>query len=284
MIKNAQWDIKTKIKTMLILFFAVYAGIFYFAVENEWKSVQFIVSHIATALAFSAFFVVTLTGKGNSLFSVQGATATAAALIILGLLFTRVYLSNDVMTMMFFLSLMLICSQNIVVLPVTAILSVIVAVKYSGSAVMCLPATAGASLIYLSEEIKNSVKWKKVLFAVSEAVIIGATVYTFWYRRYFLTLHSLVTEISDSVISVIAIAILVVLAVESIKRKRPVTETAGYIISAAFSVIPLFMYKSYVVPAGAAMIAMFTVITKDGMLADEIVKNVFKSISSKIKK
>lgn len=284
MIKNAQWDVKTKIKTFLILFFTVFAGIIYFAISREWDSVRDVVTQFAASLAFSAFVALTLNEKGNNLFSAQGMLMTASVFLTLGLLVPGANLSSETIRMLVFMPLMLICSQKAVLVPVFAVLSVVAAAEYSGTAIMCLPAAAGVPLIYLSEELKNSPLWKKILVAVSEIAVIGATVYTFWYRRYSYTVHSLVTEIWDSLAIVFAIAVFAVLAIDSIKRKRTITETAGYIITAVFSVVPLFIYSSYSFPAGAAMIMTLTVICQNGLPLEEHGENLLKSVCLKFKK
>lgn len=284
MIKNAQWDVKTKIKTFLILFLTVFAGIFYFAISKEWDSAKEVVTQFAASLAFSAFVALTLNEKGNSIFSAQGMLMTVSVFLTLGVLVSRVTLSSEAIRMLVFMPLMLICSQKVVLVPVLAVLSVVAAAEFSGTAVMCLPAAACVPLIYLSEELKNSPLWKKILVAVSEIAVIGATVYTFWYRRYSFTVHSLVTEIWDSLAIVFAIAVFAALAIDSIKKKRTITETAGYIISAVFSVVPLFIYSSYSFPAGAAMIMTLTVICQNGLPLEEYGENLLKSVCSKLKK
>lgn len=284
MIKNTQWDIKTKIKTFLILFFTVFLEIFYFAISREWNSASAIIAQIMAAIAFSVFVAFTTTEKGWKLGSPQGILMALSVILLLGVMASSVDLSTDLHMMMIFTSLMLICSQKIMLVPVSAVLSVIVAVKYSEIATMCLPAVTGVSLMYLSEELKKSAVWKKILFAVSETVIIGSAVYTFWYRRYFLNINSLVTELWDSVIAVLVITILVVLIVISIKRKRSVFEIAGYIISAAFSVLPMFIYSSYAFPASVAGVMMLVVICRNGLPMEELGEKSLKFICSKIKR
>ncbi|MBR4858252.1 MAG: hypothetical protein IKU08_03615 [Clostridia bacterium] len=284
MIKNVQWDMKTKIKTFLVLFFTVFAKIAFWGIGKEWDSGKDIVTQIAASLAFAAFVALTLNEKGNKLFSAQGILMTAATFMTLGVIVSHQNLSSDTIRMLVFMPLILICSQKAVLVPVSAVLSVVAAAEYSGTAVMFLSAASGVSLIYLSEELKKSALWKKILVAVSQAVIIGAAVYTFWYRRYSFTVHSLVTELWDSVAIVFSIAVFVILAVVSIKKKRPVTETAGYIISAVFSVVPLFIYSSYAFPAGASMIMMLAVICQNGLLLEELSENALKSVCSKFKK
>lgn len=284
MIKNAQWDMKTKIKTFLVLFFTVFAGIFYFAIGKEWDSAKDIATQLAASLAFSAFVAFTLNEKGNNLFSAQGIFMTVSVFMTLGILVSDINMTSDVIRMLVFMPLILICSQKTVLVPVSALLSVVIAAEYSGTAAICLPAAAGVSLIFLSEELKNSAFWKKILVAVSQIVIIGAAVYTFWYRRYSLTVHSLITEIWDSLAIVFSIAVFAALAIASIKKKRQFTETAGYIISAVFSVVPLFMYSAYSFPAGASMIMVLTVICQNGLPLEESGENALKFICSKFKK
>lgn len=283
MIKT-QWDIKTKIKTFLILFFTVFAGVFYFAISRGWNSVSSIVIQLVASLAFSAFVAFTSSEKGNTVISAQGILMVLSAVLLLGVMVSSVDLSTDLHMMMIFTSLILLCAQKVMLVPVSAVLSIIVAVKYNEIAVMCLPAATGVALMFLSEELEKSAVWKKILFTVSEAVIIGATVYTFWYRRYFFALNSLFTELWDSIISVFVIATLIALAVVSIKRKRLVTEIAGYIISAVFSVFPMFIYSSYAFPASVATVMILVVICQNGLPLEEFGEKSLNFICSKIKK
>ncbi len=284
MVKNTQWDTKTKIKTAIIIFAAVFAAIFYAGAGKEWISANMLLTQLAAVVAFTAYVVLTVKADAYSLKTPQGIYALIAVFWVLGIVVSNKYLAHEILWMLLYAPLMLICSQFAVLTPVAAAISVFVALKHDGVAVMCLPAVIGASLIYLSSSVKESALWKKLLFAVSELVIIGATVYSFWLRRYFLTVHSLVTDIWDSLGILFAVIFLIAIAVVSIKNKRSLGEIFGCVAAAGFAVVPMFMYYAYSLPASAAMLMVFPVICQKGLPAEELSTKAIKFICSKIKK
>lgn len=284
MIKNIQWDTKTKIKTAVILFLTFFAGIFFESVSRNWTSAKMLIFQFAAAAAFSAFVLVTAKEKCYSLKSVQGIATVISVVLAFGIVVSRDFYNDDALRMLFFAPVLLICSQSVLLMPVAAVISIFVAVKYSGTAVIYMPAVVGAALIYLSSSVKESPVWKKILFAVSELAIIGAAIYAFYMRRYSLTVHSLVTEMWDSIALFIAVVVLIALAVVSVMKKRTVGEIFGYVVSAAFAVVPMFLYRAYALPASAAMLMLFPVICQNGLPAEELGEKAFKYVCSKFKK
>ncbi len=284
MIKNIQWDTKTKIKTAVILFLTFFAGIFFESVSRDWTSAKMLISQFAAAAAFSAFVLVTAKEKCYSLKSVQGIATVISVVIAFGIVVSRDFYNDDALRMLFFAPVILICSQSVLLMPVAAVISVFAAVKYSSTAVAFMPAAVGAALIYLSSSVKESPVWKKILFAVSELAIIGGAIYAFCMHRYSLTVHSLITEIWDSVGLLVAVVLLIALAVVSVKNKRPVGEIFGYVVSAAFAVVPMFLYRAYSLPASAAMFMLFSVICQNSLPAEEFGEKAFKFVCSKFKK
>ena len=284
MMKNIQWDIKTKILTALILFLAVFTAIFFESTSRDWISSKMLVTQLAASVAFSAYILTTADEKTFSLKSVQGfATLLMIAFVFVVGLWRRYY-NHDMLRMLFYASTLLICSQTTVLTPVAALISVYLALKLDGVAVICLPAVVGASLIYLSSSVKDSALWKKILFAVSELTIIAAMVCSFYKRRFFLSVHSLVTEVWDSAGLIIAVVFLIALAVVSIIKKRPLGEVFGCIVAAGFAVVPMFMYNAIAIPASSAMLMLLPVVCGSGTLAEEMCENAFCKIKSKLKK
>ena len=284
MMKNIQWDTKTKIKTAVILFLTFFAGIFFESVSRNWTSAKMLISQFAAAAAFSAFVLVTAKEKCYSLKSVQGIATVISVVLAFGIVVSRDFYNDDALRMLFFAPVLLICSQSVLLMPVAAVISIFSAVKYSGAAVMFMPAVVGAALIYLSSSVKESPIWKKILLAVSELAVIGAAIYAFYMRRYSLAVHSLITEVWDSVGLFIAVVLLIALAVISVINKRSVGEIFGYVVSAAFAVIPMFLYRAYSLPASAAMLMLFPVICQNGLPAEELGEKIFKFVYSKLKK
>ena len=284
MMKNIQWDTKTKIKTAVILFLTFFAGIFFESVSRNWISAKMLISQFAAAAAFSAFVLVTAKEKCYSLKSVQGIATVISVVLAFGIVVSRDFYNDDALRMLFFAPVLLICSQSVMLMPVAAAISIFAAIKYSGTAVMFMPAVVGAALIYLSSSVKESPVWKKILLAVSELAVIGAAIYAFYMRRYSLTVHSLITEIWDSVGLFVAVVLLIALAVVSVMKKRTVGEIFGYVVSAAFAVIPMFLYRAYAFPASAAMLMLFPVICQNGLPAEEFGEKALKYVSSKFKK
>ncbi len=284
MIKNTKWDTKTKIKTAIIIFVSVLAAIFYVGAGKEWISTNMLLTLLGASVTFSAFIALTVKSEACTLKSAQGITALIAIFFVLGIVVSNNFLVHEILLMLLFAPLMLICSQFVVLTPVAAAISVLLVLKYDGVAVMCLPAVVGSSLIYLSSSVKESALWKKLLFAVSELVIIGATVYSFWLRRYFLTVHSFVTDIWDSLGLAVAVIFLAAIAVFTIIKKRPFGEILGCIAAAAFAVVPMFMYYAYSLPASAAMLMIFPIICQNGLPAEELLSKAMNFIGSKIKR
>lgn len=284
MMKSIQWDIKTKITTAIIVFFAVFTAIFFESTSRDWTSVKMIVTQIAASAAFLAYVLTTANEKSYSLKSVQGFAMVIVIAFALGVGLLRNFYNHDTLRMLFFAPVLLVCSQATVLTPVAALISVYLVFKLDGVAVICLPAAVGASLIYLSSYVKESAVWKKILFAVSEFVLIAATVYSFVQRRYFLTVHSLVTEVWDSTGLIIAVLFFAALAVISIIKKRPLGEIFGCIATAGFAVVPIFMHSGISLPASTAMLMVFPVICQNGLPAEEICEKALATIKSKIKK
>ncbi len=284
MIKNTQWDTKTKIKTAIIIFVATLASIFYVGAGKDWTSSTMLLTQLGACASLAAFIVVTIKSDACTLKSAQGITSLIAVLFVFGVLISNRFLTHEILLMLLYAPLMLICSQFVVLTPVAAAISVLLVLKYDGVAVMCLPAVVGSSLIYLSSSVKESALWKKLLFAVSELVIIGAMVYSFWLRRYFLTVHSFVTDIWDSLGLAVAVIILAAIAVFAIIKKRPFGEILGCIAAAAFAVVPMFMYYAYSLPASAAMLMIFPIICQNGLPAEELLSKAMNFIGSKIKR
>ncbi len=284
MMKNIQWDTKTKIKTALVIFIAFFAGILYECLSWEWISLKSVLIQIAASVAVSLFVVFTVQEKGYSLQSSQSVAMAVSVALLMLMVTSRNNFSSEALLMVFFAPVLLICSQVTVLMPAAALIGVYIVLEHDGVAVMCLPAAVGASLIYLSSKVKESAAWKKILFAVSEVVLIAAAVYAFCLRRYSLTLHSLITQVWDSIGIFVTIAALIALAVVSVIRKRPVGEIFGYIAGAALSAVPMFMYGAYSLPATAATFMIFPVICQDGLPAGELADKALDAIVSKFKK
>ena len=140
MIKNTQWDTKTKIKTAIIIFVSVLAAIFYVGAGKEWLSTNMLLTLLGASVAFAAFIAVTVNSEACSLKSAQGITALIAVFFVLGIVVSNNFLVHEILLMLLYAPIMLICSQFAVLTPVAAAISVVLALKYDGVAVMCLPA------------------------------------------------------------------------------------------------------------------------------------------------
>lgn len=150
MIKSTKWDTKTKIKTAIIIFVSVLAAIFYVGAGKEWISTNMLLTLLGASVAFSAFIALTVKSEACTLKSAQGITALIAIFFVLGIVVSNIFLVHEILLMLLFAPLMLICSQFVFLTPVAAAISVLLVLKYDGVAVMCLPAVVGSSLIYLS--------------------------------------------------------------------------------------------------------------------------------------
>lgn len=284
MTKNIQWDIKTKIKTALIMFITIFVGIFYESVSRDWTSSKMIITQVAASAAFAALVAFTVDAKACSLKSAKGIATLVMIAYVFAVIVSRNFFKHEALLMLVFAPLLLICSQVTLLMPVAAVISWFIALKHGGVAVMCMPAVVGASLVCLSAQVKDSPVWKKILFAVSEFAVIAAAVFSIYNRRYFLITYALITDIWDSLGIIATVAIFIALAVVSIKKKRSVGEIFGYIASSALAIVIMFMNTDYSLTASCAMLMAVPVICQGGLPAEEIGDKALKTICEKLKK
>ena len=283
MLKNSQWDTKTKIKTALLMFFAIFAGILHESAGREWTSARMIFTQLGAAVAFAAFVAITVNAKAYSLKSAQGISILIMVAFVFLAVISRRYFTHEALLMLLFAPLMFICSQMTVLVPVAAVIGWYVALKHDGVAVMCMPAVVGASLVALSAQVEKSPVWKKILFVISEVAIIAAAVFTLYTRRYFITTYAFITDIWDSIGILLVAAMFIALAVVSIKKKRSVGEIVGYILSSAMAAVLMFMSTDYSLTGSCAMLMITPIVCQSGSLAEEIGDKLLEKAGSKIK-
>lgn len=289
MLKNISKETKENLKIVPVVFLVMLAKIFFETIENGLTSPAEICLSVAAALAFTAYTFSVITEKGFQRISAQSIFVVATLVITLGFVVSYRLISMHVLMAVLFASLMIIFSQRFCTLPVAALLSVLFAVtenraEINSLAMNCVPAAIGVSLVYLSDKIKGSKAWQKIVLAVAELIMIASAVRVLYVFRFTITFHSFVTQMWDSIASFVAIAVLVILAVISAAKRKTAGEVFGYLSVAVFGVFPTFMDMKFPLVSAMTMFMMLTACAKEGMTADSVYDNAVKSISSKFKK
>lgn len=289
MLKDISWDTKEKIKISLILFFALLSKSFFESIENGYVEPVDIILQIAACLAFTAFLITTLTDRGLNLKSAQGVLAVIMVIITLGIVISYRLISEEMLYSVLFSSVMIMLAQKLYLLPVAALLGFAVSLAESmpeihSIAISGIPAAVGVSLVYLSDKIKNSALWKKIVFVGIELFMVYTVVSVLETKTGMMTFHNVKTQMWDSVASLAAIIILVALAIFSIVNKRTAGEALGYIAAAVFGVLPITMEMEYAFVSAMSMFMMLVAVAKDGMTADMFFEKTVESVRAKIKK
>lgn len=289
MLKNGSKDFKEKIKFLLLLVLVVLSKVFFESIENGITEPKNIILAAAAGFAFSVYIIKVLTKEAFNLFTVQSLFAIITLVLTLGVVISHRLISAYSLCSVLLASVMLLLAQHFYLLPVAAVLSVGIMLlenrpEIQSITMSCVPSVIGISCVCLSEELKKSAVWKKIVFAVSNLIMIASAVKVFYIFRFTVTVHSFVIQIWDSFASFAAIIILAVLAVWAIKTKKSIGEIFGYIVVAAFGIVPTFMEMKYVFVSAMAMFMMLTACAKDGMTADVLFDTAADFLKSKAKK
>jgi len=291
MIKNVAWDTKEK-KISAVIFTVIFLSLYFFetmrASFNEITEILFIA---LGGILFSLFYITSIEGKWNRLFSAQGIIAVATVVVTLGMAesYSIGTTTTAGMLIMFVAPVFLFMVQKIFFVPVVAIVSVVMASMITKPDIQmmvltCIPAAIGMSCISFSKEIKESAIWKKIIFAVSQIAMLVSYGYTVYCRRFTITFHSLKTEVWDSVASFIAVIVLLVFAVYALKNKKPAFEIIGYLVIALTGIVPMFMEMKYAFFSAMAIYMVMLRASKEGSLADDVFNDTVKLFNPKNRK
>ena len=289
MLKNISWDTKDKLKVMLILFLVTLSKMFFESIENGFTSAFQIVLAIVTSLAFAVFIAISVDEKGFGLASAQGFSAAATVAVALGIVMSYRLISRESMYALLFASVMVLLAQRFYLLPVAAALGFVVSLfpnrlDIYSVAMSGIPAAIGVSCICLSEKIKESPIWEKIVFAVIQLFMIVTASRVFEMHRGIMTFHNVKTQMWDSAVSLVCIIVFIMLAVYFAVKKRNVGEIFGCVAIAAFGIVPITMEMKYVFASAMAMLMALTVVLKEGSAAEMFFDAAVKSVGKKIKK
>lgn len=291
MLKNIAWDTKDK-KSAAIIFAVIISGQLFFEVMRVgYNSITEILLVALAAISFSLFFITTIEGKWNRIFSAQGIAAALTVVSALGLAnsFEVGNSTFEGVYTMLAASVMLLLVQKIYFLPVVAIIGFVMSLLteqplIQSITIFALPASIGLSCVYYSGELKDFAVWKKIIFIVSQIVMLAAFGYTIFCRRYTITFHSFITEAWDSLFSMIAVIILICFAVKTIIKKECIIRAFGYLLPALLSMVPMFMEKKYALISAMTLFMFILFASKEGSVADEIFDNIVYRLKPKNKK
>lgn len=287
MIKNIAWDTKEKKISAVIFMFIISCMLFFEVMRSGHIEITDILLVVAAGVLFSLFFISSIEGKWGRIISAQGIISVLTVIVTFGMTVSQNTSSTtECFFVVFFASLLYLLAQNIYLLPVSAIIGAVLALlatkpEMQTVAMSCIPGIIGISFIGFSEKLKDSAIFKKIIFAVSQLVVLASYGYVVYCRRFMISLHSLITQVWDTAASFIAVVILITFAVYAIKNKKSVFEFIGYLVVALTGIIPMFMEMKYAFFSATAMFMVLLVASKEGSLADDVFNDAVKLLDPK---
>ncbi len=289
MIKNIAWDTKDK-KISAVIFTMIFSSLLFFeTMMANYSGIIDVLLVAAAAILFSLFFITSIEGKWNRIFSAQGITAVLTVVVTLGMAITQKTTSTkEGFYTLLVASLLLFMAQNFYLLPVSAVIGAVLSAfvtkpEIQTVAMSCIPGIIGVSFISFSEKLKDSAVVKKIIFAVSQVVMFAAYGYTVYCRRFMISFHSLITEVWDSVALLVAVVIFVLFAVYALKKKA-IIEFIGHIVVAVAGIVPMFMEMKYAFFSAMVIYMYMLYVTKEGSVADDVFADTLKLLDPKKRK
>lgn len=292
MLKNIAWDTKEK-KIAAVVFTAVVCGqLFFETMRVGFNEIWHILIIAAAGVAFSIFFITSIEGKWNRLFSAQGIIAAITIIAALGLAESH-EVSNATIEgvyAMLISSVMLLVAQKIYLLPVAAAIGIVMAISdkhpdIQSVTMFSIPAAIALSCVSCSDKFKELAIWEKIIFALSHVVMLASFGHVIIYLRlHTITLNSFITQVWDSIVSAVAVVILLFLTVATVIKRRSIVQAFGYLLLAILSVIPMFMEMKYALISAMPMFMVLLFASKEGSVADEVFNGIIGLLNPKSKK
>lgn len=281
MFKNIVLPSKNQLVMSAVAFVLVFVRGFFNTSFGSMLDVWSIILTVLMSAAFAVLLFFTYNESETGLFSAQNIIGTATVLFVTCIMFSFKVITYDIIMAVFITSLILIFAQNVILLPVVVIIALVAALEIPTSAFACIPASISVSCICFAIK-KPEEKAYKIIFAICETIILALAVYSCYYMRNSLTLHSVKAEAWDSILAVLSGIILIAVIIHSIKVKKTAVEIFAYVIS--FATVPyIIMMDKHLVFTGTLCLFMtlYTAVCKDSA-AKEVVDKFITLINKKI--
>lgn len=278
MIKNTSKLTKTRVLAAVITFVVLFLRAIFEISQRGVLSFGKNMFLVFCCASFSLFFYLNITEKGEKLISGQGFSGIALLIAIAAGLFSYQIITYEMLLFLAVLSVSALAASSVLLLPVTAGIGIAIATNFNISTVAWLPSLIGAALVCYGSRVKGAKLWEKVVFAVSCIVMFATAVYSFYDRRYMFSFISLRANYKCYIPIILVAAILIFLAVKSIKNKVFFTDAIGYILPAVTLIVMVTMDVRFVVmnlvSVLAAMFMMFAKNEAANKYLDEIIETV----------
>lgn len=293
-------------KELLITALAVFAALCFKSVFSLTQTSHFVAMHIIYLLIGLVPLTILITTKLSENFVKDFKAIDIIAVIVI--MYALVVVLHDmvirysILTAIGITSVSLLLCRNIYALPVIAILNLTASVvpQLGAASVMSIPAAICLSLVsfsYLFEKAKpvsnkkskkaeNNIsapdyKKEKIIFAISEIILLVALAVMVYYRQFTVALISFSSNLKYVIPILIPAICFVIFAVLAIKNKKPFIEVIGYLVAVA--TMPLTQLCEYSVAAGGTLTAFMLLLALcDSSLASgKTVEKTFGKIAAK---
>ncbi len=266
-------------KSHLITGLIFFAAFIFRSVFALTQTSHFFAMHILYLLIGFVPFTLLIMSKLSDDFKKNVKAVDVAALIVI--MYALVVVLNDtvlrysVLTAIGIASASLLLCQNIYALPVVAVFNLVSVFfpQLGCSVTVSIPAVICYSMVYFSyifEKSKSVSKKKakkaetnitvpdykkeKIIFAVSEVILLAALAVMAYYRRYTIYIYNFTVNMEYIIPALIPAICFIIFAVLILKNKKPFVGVVGYII--AIAAMPLaHLCGDYSVSATGTLIA-----------------------------
>lgn len=296
-------------KELLITGLIIFAALNFRSVFAMTQTSHFVAKHIIYLLIAFVPLTVLITSKLSANFKKE--LKAIDILVILVIMYALVAVLRTtviryyILTAIGIVSASLLLCRSIYALPVAAILNLITSFipELGASSAVSIPSTICFSMVYFSyifekqktastkksKKAKMSIpateyKKEKIIFAISEVILIVALAVMIYYRKNTVALITFRSNIEYIIPILIPAALFVIFAVHTLKNKKPFIRVVGYIVVVA--TMPLTQLCEYSVAVCGTFTAFVLLLSLCGSELDSgrLVEKTYQKIADKISK
>ncbi len=178
----------------------------------------------------------------------------------------------------------ILLAKNFKTVLLPAALSVLTVCFFEYAAIQSIPVYFAVSAVCLLPKFLEASLIEKIIFAISEIVMAGCSVVTFYNHRYSVAYSSLRGTWKSALLLVILAALLVFFAVKSIMGNKSRLEIIGYTFMLLVCIFCIGMGKAHILLAVATVAVALVILMQNETVAKNSSEVLVEAVSNKIKK
>ncbi len=276
--------LKGQISAIVFLFVVVLSKTLVVMFRKGTPSVEAIVFAVLMCAFFVVLFFLDFPTKREEIFTGQNIFRIVAALVVFIGAFAMFYVNAAFNMVMMLMPVILFCSSDFKLVPISVVASFAVLVSYEPFAFTVIPGAILVLLTLVAPKLKEAKQWEKIVFSGALISLTVCLVYVIYQMRFIFSFPSLKGQISKTVPMLIIAVVFVVCAVFSLKtvkrsnhknkkkknnysvKEKKADYLAGftYLGAAVYAVASAMLEGKYVMCCLVSLLTAMFVICKDG--------------------